>query len=62
LSDGDTLKFFNKGGAQFDRSSVSLNNAGDVLSISDGAEVLTITLEGAGLQLADLGSDVLIIG
>jgi len=62
LSDGDTLKFFNKGGAQFDRSSVSLNNAGDELSISDGAEVLTITLEGAGLQMADLGSDVLIIG
>jgi len=62
LSDGDTLRFFNKGGAQFDRSSVSLNNAGDELSISDGAEVLTITLEGAGLQLADLGSDVLIIG
>ena len=25
LSDGDTLKFFNTGGAQFDRSSVSLN-------------------------------------
>jgi Ca2+-binding RTX toxin-like protein len=62
LSDGDTLKFFNKGGAQFDRSSVSLNNAGDVLSISDGTDVLTITLEGAGLQMADLGSDVLIIG
>jgi len=49
-------------GAKFDHSSVSLNNAGDELSISDGAEVLTITLEGAGLQMADLGSDVLIIG
>ncbi len=60
LGDGDTLTFFNTGGAQFDRSSVGLN--GDVLSISDGAEVLTITLEGAGLQLNDLGSDVLIIG
>jgi Ca2+-binding RTX toxin-like protein len=60
LIDGDTLKFFNKGGALFDRDSVSL--AGDVLSISDGTAVLTITLEGAGLQLADLGSDVLIIG
>jgi Ca2+-binding RTX toxin-like protein len=60
LTDGDTLKFFNTGGAQFNRGSVGLN--GDVLSISDGAEVLTITLEGAGLQMADLGSDVLIIG
>ena len=60
LTDGDTLKFFNTGGAQFNRGSVGLN--GDVLSISDGAEVLTITLEGAGLQLDDLGSDVLIIG
>ena len=60
LLDGDTLKFFSTGGALFDRSSVGLN--GDVLSISDGAEVLTITLEGAGLQLGDLGSDVLIIG
>ena len=59
-SDGDTLNFFNTGGAQFDRLSVGLN--GDVLSISDGADVLTITLEGAGLQMADLGSDVLIIG
>ena len=60
LSDGDTLNFFNTGGAQFDRLSVGLN--GDVLSISDGADVLTITLEGAGLQMADLGNDVLIIG
>nr|WP_271857959.1 ubiquitin-like protein [Planktomarina sp.] len=60
LSDGDTLKFFNTGGAQFDRDSVSLT--GDVLSISDGTDVLTITLEGAGLQSNDLGSDVLIIG
>ena len=59
-SDGDTLNFFNTGGAQFDRLSVGLN--GDVLSISDGADVLTITLEGAGLQMADLGNDVLIIG
>ena len=62
MSDGDTLKFFNTGGAQFDRGSVSLNSAGDVLSISDGTAVLIITLEGAGLQLDDLGSDVLIIG
>ena len=60
LIDGDTLKFFNKGGALFDRDSVSLT--GDVLSISDGTDVLTITLEGAGLQSSDLGSDVLIIG
>jgi len=62
LTDGDTLKFFNKGGALFDRDSISLNNAGDELSIYDGAGVLTITLEGAGLQLGDLGSDVLILG
>ena len=62
LIDGDTLKFFNTGGAKFDRDSVSLNNAGDELSISDGTAVLTITLEGAGLQLNDLVSDVLIIG
>jgi hypothetical protein len=62
LGDGDTLKFFNKGGALFDRDTVSLNNAGDELSISDGAEFLTITLEGANLQLDDLGSNVLIIG
>ena len=62
MSDGDTLKFFNTGGAQFDLGSVSLNSAGDELSISDGTEVLTITLEGTGLQLADLGNDVLIIG
>ncbi|MDA9953560.1 hypothetical protein N9D61_04400 [Planktomarina sp.] len=61
-SDGDTLKFFNTGGAQFDLGSVSLNSAGDELSISDGTGVLTITLEGAGLQLDDLGHDVLIIG
>jgi uncharacterized protein YjbI with pentapeptide repeats len=60
LGDGDTLKFFNKGGAQFDLGSVSLT--GDVLSIYDGTAVLTITLEGANLQLGDLGSDVLIIG
>jgi hypothetical protein len=60
LIDGDTLKFFNKGGALFDRDSVSLT--GDVLSISDGTAFLTITLEGAGLQSNDLGGDVLIIG
>ena len=59
-SDGDTLKFFNTGGAQFDLGSVSLT--GDVLSISDGTGVLNITLEGAGSQLDVLGNDVLIIG
>ena len=59
-SDGDTLKFFSTGGAQFDLSSVSLT--GDVLSISDGTGVLNITLEGVGSQLDVLGSDVLIIG
>ena len=64
LTDGDTLKFFSKGGARFDRDSISLNSAGDELSIaygSDADDVLTISLTNAGLQLNDLTTDVLII-
>ena len=64
ISDGDTLKFFNTGGAQFDRDSIALSSAGDELSIaygSDADDVLTISLTNAGLQLNDLTTDVLII-
>lgn len=64
IADGDTLKFFNKGGALFDRDSLSLNAAGDELSIAYGdeiGEILTITLYEAGLNLDDLTADVLII-
>ena len=63
-AEGDTLKFFNTGGATFDRDSISLNSAGDELSIaygSDADDVLTISLTNAGLQLNDLTTDVLII-
>ena len=64
ISDGDTLKFFNTGGAQFDRASIALNSAGDELTIAYGSsadDLLTITLTNAGLQLNDLATDVLII-
>lgn len=64
VSDGDTLKFFNTGGAEFDRESIALNSAGDELYIAYGSGVddaLTISLLNAGLQLDDLTSDVLII-
>ena len=64
ISHGDTLKFFNTAGAQFDRDSVSLNSTGDELSIAHGTDasnVLTITLTNSGLQLDDLTDDVLII-
>jgi Ca2+-binding RTX toxin-like protein len=64
ISDGDTLKFFNTGGAQFDRDSIALNSAGDELTIAYGSsadDLLTITLTNAGLQLNDLATDVLII-
>jgi len=64
ISEGDTLKFFNTGGAQFDRDRVSLNTAGDQLSIAYGADandVLSIGLTNARLVLDDLTSDVLII-
>ena len=64
ISDGDTLKFFNTGGAEFDRDSIALNSAGDELTIAYGSsadDLLTITLTNAGLQLNDLATDVLII-
>ena len=61
ITEGDTLKFFNTGDVQFDRDSVSVNSAGDELSISYGNDVLTIALTNAGLQLDDLTSDVLFI-
>jgi Ca2+-binding RTX toxin-like protein len=64
LSDGDTMKFFNTGGAEFDRESISLNSAGDELSIAFGSGVddaLTISLMHAGLNLDDLTADVLVI-
>jgi len=64
ISDGDTLKFFNTGGAQFDRDSIALNSAGDELTIAYGFGVddaLMISLTNAGLQLDDLTADVLFI-
>ena len=64
ISDGDTLKFFNTGGALFDRNSIFLNSAGDEMSIAYGSGVddaLTVSLLNAGLQLDDLTADVLII-
>ena len=64
ISDGDTLKFFNTGGAQFDRESIALNSEGDELTIAYGSGVddtLTITLMDAGLQLDNLTADVLFI-
>ena len=64
ISDGDTLKFFNTGGAQFDRESIALNSEGDELTIAYGSsvdDILTITLTNAGLVLDDLTSDVLLI-
>ena len=48
----------------FDRDSLSLNSAGDELSISYGeeiGEILTITLYEAGLTMGDLTDDVLFI-
>ena len=47
ISEGDTLKFFGTGGAQFDRDSIALNTAGDELTISygsDAGDILTISL------------------
>lgn len=64
ISDGDTLKFFDTGGAQFDRDSIALNSEGDELTIAYGSGVddtLMITLMDAGLQLDDLTADVLLI-
>lgn len=64
IAQGDTLKFFNTGGAVFDRESIALNSAGDELSIAYGSgedDTLTISLRDAGLQLGDLTDDVLII-
>lgn len=64
ISDGDTLKFFNTGGAMFDRDSIALNSGGDELTIAYGSsanDTLTITLTNAGLVLDDLTSDVLLI-
>ena len=64
ISDGDTLTFFNTGGAQFDRDSIALNSAGDELTIAYGFGVddaLMISLTNAGLQLDDLTADVLFI-
>ena len=64
ISDGDTLKFFNTGGAQFDRVSIALNSEGDELFIAYGSglnDMLTISLPNAGLHLDELTSDVLII-
>ncbi len=64
ISDGDTLKFFNTSGAQFDRDSIALNSVGDELTIAYGNsadDTLTIALTNAGLQLDDLTADVLLI-
>ena len=64
VADGDTLKFFNTGDAQFDRDSLALSSAGDELTIAYGTDEddwLTIRLMNSDLQLNDLTGDVLII-
>ena len=58
-NEGDVLKFFNSTGVNFDRSSVTLNS--NELSISYGADILTILLTNADLTLDDLTPDSLII-
>ena len=64
ITEGDTLVFFNTGGADFDRDSIAINSLGDELSIAYGPnaeDVLTISFENAVLQLDDLTADVLSI-
>ena len=44
-AEGDTLKFFNAGGATFDESSVSANSAGDGISIEYSLDNQTLSLD-----------------
>ena len=44
-AEGDTLKFFNTGGAEFDESSVSANSAGDGISIEYSLDNQTLSLD-----------------
>ena len=44
-AEGDTLKFFNTGGAEFDKSSVTANSEGDGISIEYSHNDQTLSLE-----------------
>ena len=60
LSDGDTLVFFNSGGAAFDRTSMELN--GSELSIHySHAQSITINLANTDLALEDLSASIFIV-
>lgn len=59
-ADGDTLAFFNTGGATFDKNSVTANSEGDGISIeysyNDQAQSLNISL---GLSSSSITNDLL---
>ena len=60
ITDGDTLKFFNTGGAEFDISSMILN--GEVLSIHySNSDSLSVLLEGTNLAIEDLYASILVV-
>ena len=60
VAEGDTIAFFNKGGAIFDRSSLDLTNG--VLTINyDSTNTISIDLSNTSLLLSDIESNILII-
>ena len=60
ISEGDTLKFFNTGGVEFDTSSVVL--AGESLQINySEADSITILLEGTNLTVEDLSDSIFVV-
>lgn len=61
ISEGDTLRFFNTGPSEFDRSTLSLNQESGELSIKYGEQLITLTFENMLPTLSDLTPDVLII-
>lgn len=60
ISEGDTLKFFNTGGVEFDTSSMVL--AGESLHINySDADSITILLEGTNLTVEDLSDSIFVV-
>jgi len=62
LEDGDTLKFFNKGGARFDKTSAALENGNLIIKYgSNVQDQLTVYVGNEDLTISDISDAIIIV-
>ncbi|MDA9949453.1 hypothetical protein N9C16_08735 [Paracoccaceae bacterium] len=59
--EGDILEFYNSQGNTFDIDSISVNDSGNLFTISAGSEIISIQFLGSGISTEVLTADMLII-